>query len=326
VQTARSAVDRRRELERSFGSVDVDWEQLTSVATLADPNPCPKRAETSAPSRQDQPAGVHNKLSDESRPALKTRTFDLGDDVTMEFVLLPSGDLWVSTTEVTNKQYARFDAGHDSRLESRHGYQFGRLGYPLNKEQQPVVRVSWNEAAAFADWFSKNMGVRCALPTNEQWQYAATAGGSSCLSMTGIETDLSRLGNFGDRSLSQYAACTAHENYSSTRIIANPNEYDDWVPKDDRLDDGAFVSAEVGRYRANPWGLRDMYGNVWEWTRSVEPATEGQNVLSKHNRRIVRGGSWYDRPQRATRDDQVSYRPYHRVFNVGFRLVIEQQK
>jgi formylglycine-generating enzyme required for sulfatase activity len=227
---------------------------------------------------------------------------------------------------VTNKQYACFDPGHDSRLESRHGYQFGRLGYPLNEDQQPVVRVSWNEATAFADWLSKKMGVRCVLPTDEQWQHAATAGRSSSFSITDVASDSSPLGNFGDRSLSQYAACTAHENYSSARIIANANEYDDWVPKDDRLDDGAFVSAEVGQYPANLWGLKDMYGNVWEWTRSVEPAEQGQLVLSNHTRRIVRGGSWYDRPQRAMGACQVSYRPYHRIFNVGFRLVIERQQ
>jgi formylglycine-generating enzyme required for sulfatase activity len=139
-----------------------------------------------------------------------------------------------------------------------------------------------------------------------------------------LQTDFAPWANFGDRSLSQYAACTAHDNYSSTRILTDPNQYDDWVPKDDRFDDGQFVSAEVGRYGANPWGLHDMYGNVWEWTRSAEKPEDAQHVLSTHTRRLVRGGSWYDRPGRATGGYRVSYRPYQRVFNVGFRVVIEQ--
>jgi formylglycine-generating enzyme required for sulfatase activity len=58
-----------------------------------------------------------------------------------------------------------------------------------------------------------------------------------------------------------------------------------------------------------------MHGNVAEWTAS--DATDGEKV--------VRGGSWYDRPSRCTSSFRVSYRPYQKVYNVGFRVIIEDE-
>jgi formylglycine-generating enzyme required for sulfatase activity len=229
---------------------------------------------------------------------------------------------------VTNAQFARFDPRHDSRLESRHGYQFGRLGYPLNEPQQPVVRVSWQQAMAFGRWLSDRTGLSCTLPTEAQWEYACRAGTESPFSFGQRDTDFSIRANLGDRRLREYAACTAHEGYSSTRILPDPNRYDDWVPKDDRFDDGHFLAAAVGQYQPNAWGLHDMHGNVWEWTRSSDMPypyrdDDGRNDADPSGRKIVRGGSWYDRPYRATSSYRLGYRPYQRVFNVGFRIVME---
>jgi len=83
-----------------------------------------------------------------------------------------------------------------------------------------------------------------------------------------------------------------------------------------------------GRYLPNAWGLFDMHGNVAEWTRTVyRPypynAADGREEPAGPDRRVVRGGSWRDRPQRATASYRLSYWPYQRVFNVGFRIVCE---
>ena len=53
--------------------------------------------------------------------------------------------------EITNRQYACFDPAHDSGLETGEAYQFGddERGFPLNRAEQPVVRVSWDRALAF---------------------------------------------------------------------------------------------------------------------------------------------------------------------------------
>jgi formylglycine-generating enzyme required for sulfatase activity len=231
---------------------------------------------------------------------------------------------WMGRCEVTNRQFARFDPGHDSRVEPMHGYQFGIRGYPVNRPDQPVVRVSWDDATAFCDWLSERTGRRFRLPTEAQWEYACRAGTATAMWYGDLDADFSRRANLGDAKLQEFALDT----YIQVRLIDNPNPYDDWVPKDDRFNDGGFVSTEVGRYAPNPWGLHDVHGNVWEWTRSaLRPypydAHDGRNEPGAPGPRVVRGGSWYDRPMRCRSSFRLAYPPYQRVFNVGFRVVIE---
>ncbi len=71
-----------------------------------------------------------------------------------------------------------------------------------------------------------------------------------------------------------------------------------------------------------------MHGNVWEWTRSAPRPypyrrDDGRNDPDSPADRVVRGGSWRDRPARARSAYRLDYRPYQRVYNVGFRVVCE---
>ena len=220
---------------------------------------------------------------------------------------------WMGRFQITNAQFARFDPDHDSRLESRHGYQFGRLGYPLNEPDQPVVRVSWHQADAFCRWLSQKTGQRFSLPNESQWEWACRAGSDTPFFFGDLDADYSAYANLGDIRLKEYAACTARGSYTRAEVIENPGIYDDWVPRDTRFDDGHFLAAPVGSYRPNAWGLHDMHGNVWQWTQTA----------NEDSRMTVRGGSWRDRPHRATASYRLDYRPYHRVFNVGFRVVCQ---
>jgi formylglycine-generating enzyme required for sulfatase activity len=103
----------------------------------------------------------------------------------------------------------------------------------------------------------------------------------------------------------------------------------DIVPRDERFDDGALVTANVGSYRPNAWGLFDMHGNAAEWTRTAYgpyPYREddGRSAAGAGGDKVVRGGSWRDRPARCRSSFRLSYSPYQKVFNVGFRVICEE--
>ncbi|WP_274949772.1 SUMF1/EgtB/PvdO family nonheme iron enzyme [Bacteroides cutis] len=237
---------------------------------------------------------------------------------------------WIGQFEITNRQFRAFDPTHDSRDEHRHGYQFGRRGYSMNGEEQPAVRVSWKQAMDFCEWLSKKTGMHFSLPDEAQWEWACRAGSNTDFWFGNLGVDFSPYANMGDIRLKEFAACTAYKFYESARIIPNPNQYDDWIPRDTIYNDGGFISEEVGRYIANPWDLYDMHGNVWEWTRSAyKPypyrADDGRNdVAVTGEKRVVRGGSWYDRPFRNTSSFRLPYRDYQKVYNVGFRVVMTE--
>jgi formylglycine-generating enzyme required for sulfatase activity len=84
----------------------------------------------------------------------------------------------------------------------------------------------------------------------------------------------------------------------------------------------------VGQYAANPWGLKDIIGNVSEWTRSsYRPYpysdTDGRNDGSLSELKVARGGSWASRPRDARSAIRLSYQPYQQVHDVGLRVICE---
>jgi formylglycine-generating enzyme required for sulfatase activity len=244
-------------------------------------------------------------------------------------VLIEKG-FWMGRTEITNAQFREYMASHESRTEDRHGYQFGALGYDQDQPGQPAVRVSWDEAAGYCQWLSQKTGRKFTLPTEVQWEWACRAGAATPFWWGGMDTDYSPFANLGDRKLKEFAADTALDNYTAARPMVNPNRFDDWIPHDERFDDGGLVTVTVGQYRPNPWGLNDMHGNAWEWTRSVyRPypyrSDDGSgNPSGTGTGRVVRGGSWHDRPKRCTASFRLAYPQFQKVFNVGFRVVCEE--
>lgn len=231
---------------------------------------------------------------------------------------------WMAETEISNAQLRRYDPAHHSRHESRIGYQFGQLGYDVNGDALPAARVSWTKAAAFCEWLSEKTGKKVTLPTEAQWEWACRAGSGTPFWYGELDTDFSAYANLADKRTEDFAEDTAGGtyNYFEIRKLENPNQYEAYIPAVKTVDDGAFLQQPGGKYAPNPWGLYDMHGNVAEWTRSVYqlyPANDAET-----GKRVVRGGSWRDRPHRATSSYRLAYPEYQQVFNVGFRIIIEE--
>ncbi len=229
--------------------------------------------------------------------------------------------LWVGDYEVSNAQFEVFDPEHDSRVESRQGLSHGFRGFFVNAPEQPVCRVSWDEANAFCGWLSEKTGMSFRLPTEDEWEYACRAGTTTPFNFGDWNTDFSTHANLADQTLIEFIS----DNYFRVRVpLQNVTYYDDWVPKDRRFCDNGFVSERSGHYLPNAWGLYDMHGNVAEWTSTVSRPNYGVELMdSQPDERVVRGGSWHDRPYRATSFAREAYYQWQRDFDVGFRVVCD---
>lgn len=333
---------RRCELRQAYAGIEWDGEEIPETPSEpikpVMPEPLPLR---NAP-KLECPGWPFDAKEAQARQAASgpfQRTIDLGENVRLELVRIPAGSFvmgsadgcedeyppavvridapfWMGKFEVTNEQYARFDPAHDSRFEDRTSWIFSEayLGWPVNGPHQPVVRISWNRAMAFCRWLSERLGEEVTLPTEAQWEYACRAGTDTLTSYGDLDTDFSPCANMADYSVRELA-------YGGWRPLSP-----DIVPRDERFDDHALVTSDVGTYRPNAWGLYDMHGNAAEWTRSAYIPypyrdDDGRNDLKPADKRVVRGGSWYDRPKRCRSAFRLAYREYQPVYNVGFRIV-----
>ena len=71
--------------------------------------------------------------------------------------------------ELTNEQYNALVPEHDSRIYAQFWKDHTTPGYPANKPNQPVIRVSYEEAMKYCDILSEKTGLKVTLPTEVQW-------------------------------------------------------------------------------------------------------------------------------------------------------------
>ena len=286
---------------------------------------------------------------DEIAP-MTTKTVSLGDGQSMTFRRIPAGSFvmgrvdgatderpcaavkiekpfWISETEVRNDQYAKFDAEHDSGWQDQFGKDHCAPGWVGCHRRMPVVRVTWNEARAFCTWFTKQTGLKANLPTEAQWEWAARAGSGTLFPWGGLDDDFSPYANLADKDVRNMSL--GWEGKAGAMRRRRPYRIEQNFPlHDERWKDDWFCLNYVARAEPNVWGLYDMHGNAAEWTRSdyaPYPYVEddGRNAGNQQRKKTVRGGSFASRPREATSSCRVGYEPWQKVFDVGFRIVLE---
>ena len=156
----------------------------------------------------------------------------------------------------------------------------------------PVENVSWEDAQEFIRLLNTKEGHnRYRLPTEAEWEYAARAGTSTAYSFGDNQNELAEYGWFKGNAMS--------------------------------------MTHPVGEKQPNPWGLYDMYGNVFEWVQdwygkdfySASPAIAPEGP-SSGSHRVIRGGGWAMPAEGCRSDSRGSGVPdaSGRIILVGFRL------
>ena len=213
---------------------------------------------------------------------------------------------WIMPTEVSNALYAEFDPTHDSRFIDQWWKDHTTPGYAANKPEQPVIRISWNEATKFCEWLSEKTGKRFRLPSEQEWEWSCRAGTDTPMWYGDTSINFANYENLSDESTKLFVV---------EGVNPQPVRRPDWrafIPRIDGVDDGQMIAEKMAAYKANPFGLYDMHGGVSEWTSS-----------DGGGRKIARGGSWNDRPYMSRSGVKRYYEPWQKVHNVGFRIVME---
>ena len=346
------AHERRMALRRQFGGPKEDPEEIPNVV-----NRMPKGVRNSKSENTLLTLATRNKELGMRIADLPTgpseKIISLSPGLTLKLVRIPAGEFvmgepdespmsrvtiaspfWMAACEISNEQYRQFHSTHDSRYYQKRypALEPGAAGWvgpdargvTLNADNQPVVRVSWDDAMEFCRWLSARTGLRFNLPTEAQWEWACRAGTITPFSFGEREADFSRWANLADVSFSKGLGKDGKQVTGGLEHLVLEGA----ALSDMRFNDYAVVTSPVGSYLPNAWGLYDIHGNAAEWTRTPDTAAarrdnDADNDAEPGSRKVIRGGSFFDPPPRAHSAFRLAYPSWQRVFNVGFRVITE---
>lgn len=273
----------------------------------------PKSVEAPAVSVRKRPArplpASNIRLLDRELIYIQAGVFRMGsDDPEVKAACHPShsvelGAYCISQFPVTNLDYQHFIEDNPDypipqnpmRYAQRYNWDPATRTFPRGLEDHPVVLVSWQDAINYCRWLRKVTGYEVRLPTEAEWEKAASWDQLS----------------------------------SASRLYPWGNQFEEDKCNVDVRGELRLQTSAVGRYSPagdSFYGLADMAGNVWEWTGSLylpypyEPTGEREEGSSEE-KRVVRGGAYDESPLMARCAWRHVVQPGLRLANVGFRVV-----
>ncbi len=230
---------------------------------------------------------------------------------------------WMAELEITNEQVRALIPTHDSKYVDQQCKDHVVPGYQANSPEQPATRISYLSVMEYCELLKAKTGLNITLPTEAQWEWAARAGSDSDFWYGNLNSDFGDKENLADKTTLDFAVIGVDPSpMSPTHALYS---YYTYLPKEAGVDDGNLVMVGGKGYAPNPFGLYNIHGDVAEWTRSdylPYPYKEKSRESSEY--KVVRGGSYYERPKFSTSHTRKYYYPYQSVYNVGFRLIIEE--
>ncbi|MEI2806936.1 MAG: SUMF1/EgtB/PvdO family nonheme iron enzyme [Albidovulum sp.] len=238
--------------------------------------------------------------SDEKRHEVTVKDFEMGrHEVTVkEFRRFADATRYQTDAERDAKNGCYAWSAEGAKWDWRSGLSWRKPGYPQS-DDHPVVCVSWNDANRYLEWLAKETGQPYRLPTEAEWEYAARAGTTTARYWGDDPDQACGYANVADQTLGRTPMHNCRDGYTYT--------------------------APVGTFAANGWGLKDMLGNVWEWTCSAYDHKYGgaeQECADKGTSAAltVRGCGWDNRPAWVRSANRYWGEPAIRGNALGFRL------
>jgi formylglycine-generating enzyme required for sulfatase activity len=187
----------------------------------------------------------------------------------------------ISIHEITWADYERFVRDIIDRTSYR---------LPKKKRNYPVVLVTWDEALAYTRWLSQQTGYRYRLPSEAEWEYAAS-GGTTSLYWWGADIG------------KNHVYC-----YDCTQEL-RPRQ-----------------PIQIGQFKPNQFGLYDTAGNVMEWVQDCyHPSYDGAPTdgsaweSGNCSMRVARGGAYSSASSSLRIRKRDRYQEDQRFENIGFR-------
>lgn len=200
----------------------------------------------------------------------------------------------VTVNDFIMGQYAVSFAEYDLFVKATNGRK--PVDHGWGRSLNPVINISWKNALGYAAWLSEQTGFVYRLPTEAEWEYACRAGTQTAFST-------------GEFISTEQANFNGSLDYGSDTDVGQHRKQ----------------TIEIGYFPANPFGLYDMHGNVWEWTASTYSEDyNGEELRCFDSKidtyRVLRGGSWINTKRSVRSASRIRRNANDRADFIGFRL------